>query len=525
MSHLPILPVLLPALTAVTLLLTARLAEATQRAISILSMLGLVGIAINLLMEASAGVPVPYFLGDWAAPFGIVLVVDRLSALMIALTAVIGVAVVAYAAHGCDLEGRNFHTLLHFQIMGLNGAFLTGDIFNLFVFFEILLIASYGLMLHGGGRARISAGLHYVVLNLAGSALFVIALGMIYGSLGTLNMADLALRVRDVPPGVSAVVQAAALLLLVVFALKAALLPLYFWLPRTYSATSAPVAALFAIMTKVGVYSIVRVYTLVFPGDASVLNGLPGKVLLPAALATILLAALGAIAANSLRGMVSNLLIVSVGVMMTAISTFSEASLAAGLYYMVHSTLVVAALFLVVELIAAERGEMRDFLDPAPQVRRPVLLGVMFFVGAAAIGGLPPFAGFLGKVYVLQSASGVSGAPIIWGVILAGSLLGIIGLVRSGSFVFWKTTPAPESIPEMVTISSDALRERRAVFPAGTGSAALLLVLVAAVAVLAGPISSFTDAAAAQLANPDGYIDAVLPDGVPAIEVYTGDKK
>jgi len=440
MSHLPILPVLLPALTAVALLLTSRLSVATQRALSIVSMLGLAGVSVALLVEASNGSPTPYFLGDWPAPFGIVLVLDRLSALMVALTSAIGVAVITYAAHGCDLEGRNFHTLLHFQLMGLNGAFLTGDIFNLFVFFEILLIASYGLMLHGGGRARVSAGLHYVVLNLAGSALFVIALGMVYGSLGTLNMADLALRVRDVAPGLSAVVQAAALLLLVVFGLKAALLPLYFWLPRTYGSTSAPVAALFAIMTKVGVYAIMRVYTLVFPGDVEVLSGLPGRVLLPAALATILFAAVGAIAAATLRGMVSNLLIVSVGVMMTAIALFSKASLAAGLYYMVHSTLIVAALFLVVDLIARERGEMADVLQPAPQVARPALLGVMFFISAAAIGGLPPFGGFLGKVYVLQSTAEVPGALTIWGVVLAGSLLGIIGLVRSGSAIFWKTT-------------------------------------------------------------------------------------
>jgi multicomponent K+:H+ antiporter subunit D len=514
MSHLPILPVVLPALTAVALLLFSRIPIATQRAISILSMLALVGIAATLVAESAGGTPMPYYLGDWPAPFGIVLVLDRLAALMVGLTTLIGLSVVLFAANGWDLGGRNFHALLHFQLMGLNGAFLTGDIFNLFVFFEILLIASYGLMLHGGGRERVGAGLHYVILNLAGSALFVIGLGMVYGSLGTLNMADLALRVREVGGGLDATTQAAALLLLVVFALKAALLPLYFWLPRTYGAACAPVAALFAIMTKVGVYSIVRVFTLVFPGDAAVLDGLPGAVLLPIALATIVFAALGALAARSLRGMVSNLLVVSVGVMMTSIALFTEAALAAGLFYMVHSTLVVAALFLLIELIADERGDARDALTPAPQVRNAAVLGTLFFVAASAIGGLPPFGGFLGKVYVLQSASGTAGVAWIWGIVLGGSLLGMVALARSGSTVFWKTVP-PEDADAGPDAATGPARSGVAgwALPPGVAPTGLLLGAVAAVALLAGPLASFTDAAAAQLADPSAYIQAVMEGG------------
>jgi len=514
MSHLPIIPVVLPALTAVALLLAARIPIVTQRALSILSLLGLVGVSIALLSEASAGAVIPYRLGDWAAPFGIVLVLDRLAALMVALTTVVGLSAALFATRGWDLGGRNFHALLHFQLMGLNGAFLTGDIFNLFVFFEILLIASYGLMLHGGGKARVGAGLHYVIINLAGSALFVIGLGMVYGSLGTLNMADLALKVQEVPPGLEAVVQAAALLLMVVFALKAALLPLYFWLPRTYSEACAPVAALFAIMTKVGVYSILRVYTLVFPGEAAVLDGLPGRVLLPIALATILLAAFGAAAATTLRRMVANLLVVSVGVMMTAIALFTEASLAAGLYYMVHSTLVVAALFLIIEMVSIERGDANDSMTSAPQVTHPAILGTLFFVAAAAIGGLPPFGGFLGKVYVLQSSAGAESVVWIWTVILFGSFLGLIALARAGSTVFWKTIPdAPSEPLEEAKVLDPAIVPFTA--PAGLAPAALLLALVTAVALLAGPLTRYTDAAAAQLATPADYIEAVLADDDP----------
>jgi len=294
-----------------------------------------------------------------------------------------------------------------------------------------------------------------------------------------------------------------------VFALKAALLPLYFWLPRTYGAACAPVAALFAIMTKVGVYSIVRVYTLVFPGDAAVIGGLTGEVLLPIALATIVFATLGALAASTLRGLVANLLVVSVGVMMTAISLFTETSLAAGLYYMVHSTLIVAALFLIVEMISAERGDMLDRFESAPQVARPALLGTLFFAAAAAIGGLPPFAGFLGKVYVLQSATGTDAVAWIWAIVLMGSLLGLVALARGGSSVFWKTVPAGDEADSGVLLPS----ADPSVQPAGAGPAILLLGLVAAVSVFAGPLASYTDATAAQLVDPSGYIDTVLDSG------------
>jgi multicomponent K+:H+ antiporter subunit D len=520
MTHLPVLLVLLPALTAVFLLLAARLEVATQRSLSVVSVLALAGVSIALVSEVAGGALLTYQLGDWAAPFGIVLVADRLAALMVGLTTVVGLGAVLFACRGWDVQGPNFHALLHFQLMGLNGAFLTGDIFNLFVFFEILLIASYGLMLHGGGRKRVGAGLHYVILNLAGSAFFVVALGMVYGTMGTLNMADLALRVREVDGSLQAVVQGGALLLLVVFALKAALLPLYFWLPRTYGSTSAPVAALFAIMTKVGVYAIARVYTLVFPGSAAVLDGLPGRVLVPAALATIVFATLGALAAKDLRALISNLLIVSVGVMLTSIGLFTEASMAAGLYYMVHSTLVVAVLFLIVEMVAAQRGEARDQIVSAPQISHPALLGTFFFVAAAAMGGLPPFGGFLGKVYVLQSVTAADNRTLVWAIILSGSLLGLIALARAGSTVFWKTLPGDDGDDGQ----GEEAHAAPLPTPAGVVPTVLLLTLVAGVAFLGGPLSAFTDGAAAQLANPDGYIEAVIGDGPPEIPApYEGD--
>ena len=265
LAHLPVLPVLPPLLTAALLLALGdgagshgSAALTTARSISMVSaMLGLL-LAFLLMREADAGDWRVYRMGDWPAPFGIVLVVDRLSALMVLLTQLLAVPVILYASGGWDAHGRHFHALLQFQLMGLNGAFVTGDLFNLFVFFEVLLIASYVLLVHGQGRDRFRFGVPYVVLNLAASSLFLVGVALIYAVTGTLNLADLALRVPLVRGADAALLQAGAMLLLVVFGFKAALLPLHLWLPNTYAAACAPVAALFALMAKVGVCAILR---------------------------------------------------------------------------------------------------------------------------------------------------------------------------------------------------------------------------------------------------------------------------
>lgn len=285
MSHWLILPILLPLFAGSLLLLP--LAERWQRGLSLLAALALIPLSLLLIRTAASGDLSVYALGNWAAPFGIVLMLDRLAALMLLATAVLGSAALIYALRGDDRLGKHFHALFQFQLLGINGAFLTGDLFNLFVFFEILLIASYALLLHGGGAERVRSGLHYVILNLVGSAFFLIAVGTLYGLTGTLNMADMAQKIAMADAERAPLLAAAGLLLLVVFALKAALLPLYFWLPRAYAAASAPVAALFAIMTKVGIYSILRVYTLVFGDAAGELANLAQAWLWPLALATL----------------------------------------------------------------------------------------------------------------------------------------------------------------------------------------------------------------------------------------------
>ena len=506
-AHLPVLPVLLPLFTAVVLLLMGdRGGEAShgskllprRRAISLISVILGAVLAWRLLTEAAFGELSVYTLGGWQAPFGIVLVVDRLSALMLALTWTIAVPVLWYASAGWDVHGRHFHALFHFQLMGLSGAFVTGDLFNLFVFFEVLLISSYVLLVHGQGRHRFRAGLHYVVLNLVASALFLIGLALVYGVTGTLNMADLALRVGRLGPDEAALLKVGAMVLLVVFGLKAAIVPLYMWLPGTYAAASAPVAALFAIMTKVGVYSIIRVHAVILGEGAGHAALAAAPWLLPLALVTTGLSVLGALAARSLARLVAYLTVTSVGIILAGVGLFTNAAMSAALYYMVHSTLVIAALFLLVELVAAQRGDAEDRLQPAAPVAQPITLGLMTLLGAASVAGLPPLPGFLGKLMILESAASHAAQGWIWAVVLGAGFLTLVGLARAGSILFWSTLPVRQA-PVAAGVSSRMLL---ATF--GLLSTSLIL------AVAASPMMRDTDAAAAQLADRGAYARAVL---------------
>ena len=275
MNHFLIAPVVLPALVAPFIIMVVRHHMDLTRIFSLASTVLLLAISLVLAAQASTGEVQVYELGNWSAPFGIVLVLDRLSAMMVLLTSVLALIINLYViGSGWDKRGANFHALFQFQLMGIIGAFLTGDAFNLFVFFEVLLIASYGLMIHSGGTRRFQAGVQYVVYNLLGSTLFLFALGTLYSVTGTLNMADLAVRVAEIPAEDTALLRVGAVMLLLVFAIKAAVIPLHFWLPASYANAPLPVAALFAIMTKVGAYAILRMYTLVFGPDLATTEGL-----------------------------------------------------------------------------------------------------------------------------------------------------------------------------------------------------------------------------------------------------------
>ncbi len=503
MTHWIIAPVVLPAIMAPILLMGARHDMVLARIFSIASTVALLGIALALTTMVSDGTILTYALGNWVAPFGIVLVADRLSVMMLVLTAVLALAVLFFAIDGSDRDGRHFHALYQFQLMGINGAFLTGDFFNLFVFFEVLLIASYGLMVHGGGPARMKAGVQYVVINLVGSTLFLIAVGMIYSVAGTLNMADLAVKVPHIAAGDQALLQAGALLLLLVFCIKAALIPVHFWLPGTYANAPAAVAALFAIMTKVGAYCVIRLYILAFGADAGAATWLAAPWLLPAALLTLVLGMTGVLAARRLGQLAGFAVIGSMGLLLTSIALFTPIALSAALYYLLHSTLAGAVLFLIADLVARRRPGHEDGLSVAPGFTQLKLLAGAFFIAAIAATGMPPLSGFIGKLLMLDAALDSVHAALIWTLVLGTSLIAIIGFGRAGSTLFWKSTGEPGSFPEHAETNSLSLI-----------AIGLLLAGCVGLTLFAGPLTTYLDATAEQIFATHQYIEAVLGNTV-----------
>ncbi|MGV6876625.1 monovalent cation/H+ antiporter subunit D [Pseudochelatococcus sp. B33] len=502
MNHWIILPTVLPALTAAFLILSLRNDLQSQRVVSIVATVLLLVIDVVLLVQAADGVSQVYRLGNWPAPFGIVLVLDRLSATMLVLTGVLALAVVIFAAAGADRKGRLFHPLFQFQLLGINGAFLTGDIFNLFVFFEVMLIASYGLMLHGGGAARLKAGFQYVAINLVASTLFLIAAGLIYGTAGTLNMADLALKAPAIAAGSEGILKAGALLLFLVFATKASLVPLHWWLPATYATTSAPTAAIFMIMTKVGAYAILRVYGLIFGAEAGSLALVAAPFVLPAAAVTLVLGAVGVLGSRSLRTLAAFSVVASMGTLLIALGLFDVIGVTAALYYLVHSTLAGAALFLIAGIVIEARAGAADRLEPAPAIGSETLVGGLYLLAAIAMAGLPPLAGFPGKLMILDAARESSAWPWLWGLILGTSLILILGFVRAGSAIFWASTePAADTQNTPLRIAQPVV------------AVVSLLMLTAAWTLAGGPATRWLEATAAQALDRGAYVEAVLGNG------------
>ena len=504
-EHLAILPIAIPALAAPCAMLAMRRQRGLGVGIALVSCLALLACALALMAQVSGGTIIAYELGEWPAPFGIVLVADRLAALMLVLTAALSLIALLHAVvTGADRKGWHFHPLIQFQLMGLNGAFLTGDLFNLFVFFEVLLIASYGLMLHGQGPARLKAGVQYVVVNLVGSSVFLIALGMLYALTGTLNMADMGLRVAEVAPADQGLLRIAGLLLVSVFALKAAVAPLHLWLVHTYAVSTPAVAALFAIMTKVGVYAIIRVVPQVFGESAGAAAWVPAPWLLPAALVTAVIGFAGVFVARSLSEQASYAVIGSTGTLLIAVAGWSAESLGAALYYLVHSTLAAAALFLVADVVARRRGSFGDAASPGPAFAGRGGIGLLFMAAAIAATGLPPLSGFIGKLLILKSVAALPDWGWAWGVILGTTLIGVIGFARVGSSVFWRTaegeaSPAPALGP--------ATRLDLA-------APVLALALLAALTAGAGWASAYASAAAAQVLDPAQSARVVLKEAV-----------
>ncbi|WP_322011315.1 monovalent cation/H+ antiporter subunit D [Paraburkholderia sp. J12] len=538
MNHGLILPILIPLFAAGAIVALPVRAKRLQRALNVIATVALLPVAIALAARASTGEIATYALGAWPAPFGIVLQLDRLGALMLLLTAVLACCCLLGTSSADARRGRYFRALFQFELMGLNGAFLAGDLFNLFVFFELLLIASYALLLHGGGERRVRNGLHYLLLNLVGSSFFLIALGVLYGVAGTLNMADMGERLAHLDAASLPLAQFAGAMLMLVFGLKAAVFPLSFWLPQAYRSAIGPVAALFAIMTKVGVYAMLRCDALVFGGAG--LSGSGG--LLDAfmhdwawwlAIATIAFGALGALAVSSLKTTTAYLVLVSVGLLIAAVTMQSAAAWSGLLYYLISTTLCSAALFLLADTLEPEARESAadelashaalddttaPAISPAADVDHdteasatngrarspwPATPAALLYLGAAVgAAGLPPLSGFLGKAMVL-AATPIAQAAVLWPAVLLSSLLLIVALSRTGTRIFW-------AIPASQAYAAAPHTAPRGT-PAKLAACTLLLACVVAVTLGAGGLKHYLDATAAQLLDRAAYVHAVLP--------------
>lgn len=526
--QLTVAPVLLPLVVAAAMLL---LDERRRRLKAVLS-LGTTAllVAVALLMldltggQDLAGAPriAVYLLSNWPAPFSIVLVVDRLSSIMLVLTSILGLAALVFALARWAQAGPRFHSLFLLQLAGLNGAFLTGDLFNLFVFFEVLLAASYGLALHGSGRPRVKAGLHYIAVNLSSSTLFLIGASLIYGVTGTLNMADLAVRIPSLDPADIGLLHAGVGILGVAFLIKAGMWPLSFWLPAVYSAAGAPVAAVFAVMTKLGVYVILRLWLLMFGPGSGVNAGYGGDWLLYAGMLTVAFGVFGMLSSYSLPRLTSFGVLISSGTVLAAMGTGDLRVIAGALYYLVSSTLAISALFLLAELV--ERGRSTK----APDTGRPVfsdeyrgsfddefegrevgrvipgttsLLGGAFALGVLVLAGLPPLSGFIGKFAIMSGllARGDTVSPASWaliGIIIVSGFATLLGMLRVGIDAFW--APSDDGPPHVRVIEAVPV--------------VALLALCVALTVGGGRAMRYVNGTAAWLGQPMTYAEKVLSE-------------
>lgn len=527
-AHLIIAPILIPLLSAALLLFFEDRERRLKDAVSILTTTALIVVAALLLRrthmgsEAEGGQIIVYLLGNWPSPIAINLVLDRLSALMLLLTACLALPAVVFSIARWQRAGAHFHSLFLFLLMGLNGAFLTGDLFNLFVFFEVFLAASYGLMLHGSGLFRVRAGMHYIVINLAGSLLFLIGVAMIYSATGSLNMAHLAVLLGQATSENRAIAEAGAGILGIAFLVKAGIWPLNFWLPTAYSALAAPVAAVFAILTKVGIYILLRLSLLFFGNDAAA-AGFGTQLLFFAGMATIFFGAVGVLASQALGRLGGHSVLISSGSLLAAIG-FSHAGVTAGaLFYLVSSTLALGAFFMLIELI--ERGQ-----DPAANVLAVTLeaygegeeeeeeleeigvaipqtlavLGVSFAACGLLLAGLPPLSSFLAKVAMLTSMFSPGGelgkgairdsAWWLAAFLILSGLATLIAMVRAGINAFWARLDG--EVPRVLLVEMAPI--------------ASLLAVTIVLTVAAGPVMRYLDATAADLHAPHTYIHSVM---------------
>ncbi|WP_181309780.1 Na+/H+ antiporter subunit D [Nocardioides campestrisoli] len=558
------LPVLLPLLGAgISLVITHR--PRLQRWLSLVVLLANAAIAAVLLVEADRSGPQVMWMGEWPETIGIVLVADRLAALMVLVSSLVTLAVLGYSVGQGMVEDEEsaplsvYHPTFLVLVAGVANAFLAGDLFNLFVSFEMLLFASYVLLTLGGTGPRIRAGTIYVLVALLSSSLFLISLAATYAATGTLTLAHLAERIADLPPHVSLMLQ---LLLLTTFAIKAAIFPLSFWLPDSYPTAPAPVTAVFAgLLTKVGIYAILRMQMLLFPHSPLT------DLLLWVALFTMLVGILGAIAQSDIKRMLSFTLVSHIGFLVLGVAVAGVAGASATMFYVVHHITVQTALFLVVGLVERRAGST-SLVRIGGLARIAPLLGVLFFIPAMNLAGIPPFSGFIGKVGLMQAAQEL-GTGLAWTLVVASvltSLLTLYAVAKTWAVAFWRTPlEAHEALAAVEEVGADPLpghdtrprTEHRGHVHTSTGvlsaqtisesrrvaddddpdqdfyqliqseqdirstpasmvvPAAALVVLTVLLTVVAGPLFEFTDRAAADLVARTPYVSAVLGGEAP----------
>ncbi|MDM9645922.1 monovalent cation/H+ antiporter subunit D [Rhizobium sp. S163] len=517
--HLIVAPILIPLIASALLLFIDERRRLAKAMVSLASAILLTVIAFILFRIESGpnGFEGVYLVGNWSAPFGIVLVLDGLSAMMLLLTALLAVPALVFSLARWHAVGAHFHSMFQLLLMGVNGAFLTGDLFNLFVFFEVMLAASYGLLLHGSGPLRVKAGMHYIAVNLVAALLFLIGVSLIYGTAGTLNMADLAARIPEIEPDRRMLMEAGAGILGVVFLIKAGMWPLCFWLPTAYSAASAPVAGIFAIMSKLGIYVILRLTMLLFGEGPSAGFGAP--VLLYGGMATLIFGIVGVLASQALGRLAGFSVLVSSGTLLMVLGINDGAVSSGALLYLVSSTLTISAFFMLIELV--ERGqdaganvlavtmEAYGEADEEPEneeegVTMPgtmAVLGICFAACGILLSGLPPLSGFVAKFAMLSAMMGTGsiGVPptaAIWALVVLVILSGIAALIsmtRVGIRTFWSSIEG--TVPRVLVIEIVPVM--------------FLLALTLALTVQAGPAMQYMDTTIRTLSKPSIYIDAV----------------
>lgn len=498
MILLPVLPIVVPLAGAVACMLFRR-SLAMQKAIALLFSTLILLTALGLMAQTRGGTIAVMNVGSWPAPFGITLAVDMLSSVMLVLAGLLAVGVSTYACFDLDAPRikYGFFPLMLILLMGVNGAFVTGDLFNLYVWFEVLLTASFILMALGGERPQLEGSIKYVTLNLLSSALFLAGVGILYGMAGTLNMAELAVVVQQ--GGRGGLVTMTAVMFMMAFGIKAGLFPLYFWLPASYPTPPAAVTALFSgLLTKVGAYSLIRVFTLIFCTDPDFLHGL---ILIGAGL-TMLSGVLAAAAQFEMRRILAVHIVSQIGYVVMGLGLFTPLALAGTIVYLVHIIIVKTNLFFVAGAVNRLKGSY-DLRKLGGLYKERPGLSILFLVSAMSLAGVPPLSGFFAKLALIIAGLHIQAWWIV-AVALTVSLLTLYSMVKIWAYVFWK--PAPAALPDLEPMSRAAWRVFLLPMVGFT-------IIAIGVGVFAGPVFDYAQAAAGQLVDPSAYIHAVLGGG------------